>query len=150
MCPINRTYNQSKQHEFRIGYFFTFNAIVDILTIVPVIIKWVNECPSPLKSLESCNNNEGTGSGKSVLFFRFVRVLRVMRVLRSFRLLNNSLSAVQRQMATLALTILSVAFIMAGCIHLCEVELFPDLVRGWKIGERKRERGTKPVRTKLT
>ena len=97
---------------------------MDILTIVPVVVKWINECPSPLIPEESCDMSEVTGSGKSVEFFRFVRILRVMRILRSFRLLNNSLSAVQRQVATLTLTLLSLAFITAGCIHLIEVELF--------------------------
>ena len=96
--------------------------MVDILTIVPVVIKWINECPSPLYP-KPCTNEVG-GAGKSVEFFRFVRILRVIRILRSFRLLNNSLSAVQRQVATLALTLLSLAFITAGCIHLIEVELF--------------------------
>jgi hypothetical protein len=53
----------------------------------------------------------------------------VMRILRAFKLLNNTWSAVGRQMVILLLTILSIVFLSAGLVHVVENELIPDDVQ---------------------
>lgn len=53
-------------------------------------------------------------------FLRFVRVLRVMRILRAFKILNQNLTAVTRQLFTLVLTVSSIVFLSAGLVHVVE------------------------------
>lgn len=69
------------------------------------------------------------GSAAGLGFFRFVRVLRILRVLRLFRTLNASLSAFQRQLATLVLTVIAMVFITAGLMTILEGQVYE-----WQMG----------------
>jgi voltage-gated potassium channel len=93
-------------------YPFGFFPLVDVLTCAPVYLEFVF-----------------AGFGDGVSFLRFVRILRIMRILRTFKLINNSVSPVLRQILVLVLTIMSMTFLFAGLISLVETDV-DDSING--------------------
>jgi len=89
-------------------HIFSVEALVDILTILPIFLK----------------ATVNPDSSASLNFLRFSQILRIMRILRAFKLLNNRLSAVTRSTMQLALTVTSIVFLSAGLVHLFEQELY--------------------------
>lgn len=93
-------------------YPFTFNAAIDLFTILP----------SALDAFITSGDGEDDGTKAPTFeFMRFARILRVMRLMRAMQKSSNGgISAVEKQIATLTLTLLSIVFISAGLIQTVE------------------------------
>ncbi|KDO27920.1 hypothetical protein SPRG_07194 [Saprolegnia parasitica CBS 223.65] len=90
--------------EDRVLFPFTFNAIIDVLAIIPSLYDFTTT------SLASPR----THAQPTFAFFRFVRVLRVMKAIQLSRTSSHRrISAVQKQLAGLALLVTSILFISA-------------------------------------
>lgn len=81
----------------RLVYPFTFHAVVDLCTIMPVYLELVvvNNLPP-------------------FAFLRFVRVLRIMRILRAFKLLNATMSG-----AWVGVVGVRVGAVLCACMLCC-------------------------------
>eukprot|EP00736_Rhodelphis_marinus_P002772 Rmarinus@m.10023 len=93
----------------RLVYPFTFPALVDALTVIPVYLEIVEK-----------------GGTINLSFIRVVRVLRVLRILRTFKILNSLMSGVKQQVVRMVLTAASIIFLSAGLVHMAEHEFYDD------------------------
>ena len=90
------------------GFFSKGLTWVDLLTIIPVFLA---------ESLSGLRPTRGVFA-----LFRFLRVFGLLRILKAFKKVYG-LSEVNRQIAQLCLTILSLIFMAAGIINLLENDL---------------------------
>ena len=90
------------------GFFSKALTWIDLLTIIPVFLA---------ESLSGLRSSRGVFQ-----LFRFLRVFGLLRILKSFKKVYG-LSEVNRQIAQLCLTILSLIFMAAGIINLLENDL---------------------------
>ena len=93
-----------------LNYFTRFHTIIDILTIVPVLTSY------------------GTASRGTQAFqiFRFLRVLRLLRILKAFKEIYG-FDELNRQIAQLSLTLISLIFVAAGLIEMLENEVKQEM-----------------------
>ncbi|EQC42791.1 hypothetical protein SDRG_00512 [Saprolegnia diclina VS20] len=93
--------------ENRILFPFTFNAIIDVLAIIPSLYDFTTTASTP-------SSAPRTHAQPTFAFFRFVRVLRVMKAIQLSRTSSHHrISAVQKQLAGLGLLVTSILFISA-------------------------------------
>ena len=90
------------------GFFSKGLTWIDLLTIIPVFLA---------ESLSGLRSTRGIFQ-----LFRFLRVFGLLRILKAFKKVYG-LSEVNRQIAQLCLTILSLIFMAAGIINLLENDL---------------------------
>ena len=103
VCPLRISYASDN----RALYPFTFHAVIDFLTIVPVFV----ELTTPANTVPE------------LAFLRFVRVLRVMRILRAFKVINASMSGAWSARVVVRL---------CCCVCLCRCLTFEDSLRSCK------------------
>jgi voltage-gated potassium channel len=99
-------------------YPFSFFAVVDFLTILPVVLQTVVPLLIPSFALV------GAPALIGLYFLRMVRVIRIVRILRVFKLVSFFNDEVNRLLVVFGLTVLSIVFISAGAIYTVEMELF--------------------------
>jgi len=102
----------------RLKYPFSFFAIVDLLTILPVVLQTIIPLIIPSFALL------GVPTLIGLYFFRMVRVIRIVRILRVFKLVSFFNDEVNRLLVVFGLTVISIVFISAGAIYTVEMELF--------------------------
>jgi len=93
--------------EHRLLYIISPLALVDLVTIVPVVAQW---------------GGGGDIFGRESNVVQILRLLRVARVLRVQRMFWYMGSAVNRQVFVMVLAICSIGFVWAGAIHFIENE----------------------------
>ncbi|KAF0694817.1 Aste57867_14341 [Aphanomyces stellatus] len=95
----------------RLLFPFTFNALVDLLAIAPTVYDNILS-----HSLGTSTNRSPTFS-----FLRFVRVLRIMKAVQMTRhSTKRNITAVQQQLLSMFLLVLSIVFISACVFQLVE------------------------------
>ena len=93
-----------------INYFTRFHTIIDFLTIVPVLTSY------------------GTPDKGTNVFqiFRFLRILRLLRILKAFKEIYG-FDELNRQIAQLSLTLVSLIFVAAGVVEMLENEVKQEM-----------------------
>lgn len=97
--------------ESRLAYVTSFFALIDLVTIVPVVFRW----GVSLSTATSVSEVQTIWRGP-------VRVLRALRILRAYRILSFSRSAVQRQLFMVLLTVVSVIVCTTGIMQALEYD----------------------------
>eukprot|EP01064_Diplonema_japonicum_P001559 TRINITY_DN11028_c0_g1_i1.p1 TRINITY_DN11028_c0_g1~~TRINITY_DN11028_c0_g1_i1.p1 ORF type:complete len:1457 (+),score=340.47 TRINITY_DN11028_c0_g1_i1:79-4449(+) len=89
----------------KLKYFFSLFPMVDLVTIIPVVLSWIND-----------ENTTSFG------FIRIIRLLRLLRVLKAYRIVDGGKGQWNaiKQANVLIFTIISLLFVSSGLIQLVE------------------------------
>mmetsp|Transcript_1431 Transcript_1431/g.5272 ORF Transcript_1431/g.5272 Transcript_1431/m.5272 type:complete len:1180 (-) Transcript_1431:74-3613(-) len=93
----------------KLGYFFSLQALVDLVTVLPVFY---------VLGMGGSYQFDSVSVLRFGRVLKFARVMRLLRIFRSFTLVNSQMDdAIQNQVAMLVSTILGIIVVCTGVVH---------------------------------